>query len=94
MDAGQWATLSVSLGIAFISAVVALVAYLIKGAARWARTEERLEDLIMDVKKLVADKDEAHKLIMETLKDDREATNRRLRWLEEHLWRRQPPSAA
>jgi len=88
VNAGQWATLAMTLGLAFLSAVIGLVVYIVKGAARWARTEERLEELISDVKELVENKDQAHRLIMETIKDDREATNRRLRWLEEHLWRR------
>ena len=94
MTADTWATLAMALGLALLSALVSIVVYIIKGVARWARTEERLEELITDVKELVKDKDQAHRLIMDTLKDDREATNRRLRWLEEHLWRRDRGNAA
>lgn len=87
MTIGQWLTLITTLLIAFMSLLGGVFVYIVKGAFRWARTEERLEELIKQVSKVVEDKDEAHRIIFETIKDDREATNRRLRWLEEHLWR-------
>lgn len=82
-----------------VSALVALViftlgsigaglVYMMRMAMRWARVEHGLEDLVTDVKQLVADKDRVHAEIVTTMREDRAATDRRLRWLEEHLWKR------
>ncbi|HEY6020027.1 MAG TPA: hypothetical protein VIY48_09035 [Candidatus Paceibacterota bacterium] len=94
MNLGQWLTLITTLLIAFMSMLTGLFVYIVKGAYRWARTEEKLEEVVKQLKAIVDDKDEAHRLIHQTLRDDREATNRRLRWLEEHLWRNPKGNAA
>jgi predicted Holliday junction resolvase-like endonuclease len=55
-----------------------------------ARKQQQIEDkqveLIRNMEKLVADKDAVHKEIIATIREDRAATDKRLRWLEENLW--------
>lgn len=68
--------------------VVPLVAMLIRGSIKWTRLENKLDGVIDDVRELVISKDKVHLLIMEDMRTDREATNKRLRWLEEYLWTR------
>lgn len=67
---------------------------LVRGAIKWTRIEgkidaanEKIDRTQTELAHFVADKERAHTLIYEQMKDDREATNRRLRWLEEHLWK-------
>lgn len=43
--------------------------------------------LIEDVKALVENKDKVHAEMLAQMRDDRQATDRRLRWLEENLWK-------
>ncbi len=38
------------------------------------------------MRKLIADKDAVHREIMQTIREDRAATDKRLRWLEENVW--------
>lgn len=61
-----------------------VVAY--RGIVKWTRTEERLEQIARDIAKLVVDKDKTHLDMLGQMKDDRNATNRRLEWLERNLW--------
>jgi hypothetical protein len=60
---------------------------LIRTIQKWTRVEDKLEDLVTDVKQLVIDKDRVHLEINTQIREDRTATDRRLRWLEEHLWK-------
>lgn len=87
--AGRWfgAVVTTWIGIAVTSVgvlLIPLLIYLIKGANRWGRTEQKLENLIEGVRKLVEDKDKIHHEILETMRNDREATDRRLRFMEEY----------
>lgn len=61
---------------------------LYRGIVKWTRTEDKLDHLIEDVEKLVRDKDATHSAMIQQMTDDRKATDTRLRWLEENLWRR------
>ncbi len=56
---------------------------LVRGAVKWTRTEDKLGDLVGDVRELITDKDRAHGEMLEQMRLDREATNTRLRYLEE-----------
>lgn len=85
----DWLTFLISLtSLLIIPALVLLV----RMTVRWTRTEDRLTDLIDDVKALVDDKERVHAEMYQTMREDRAATDRRLRWLEENLWRRLPPA--
>lgn len=57
--------------------VIPLTVFIIRGAVKWASVEHVLGDLGNDLKEMKAD-----------IKSDREATNKRLVWLEQTLWRR------
>jgi hypothetical protein len=70
-----------------------------RSVRNWTRMEIRLESLANSVEKLVVDKDrvhneivareqEVHNEMLSQMREDRNATNLRLRWLEEHLWNR------
>lgn len=54
---------------------------------KWTKTESRLEELTKDMRELVNDKDKIHSEILGQMRDDRAATDKRLRWLEENVWR-------
>jgi len=81
-------TVLVTISLFMLGAMGTGLVYLFRGAMRWATVEHRLEDLVDDVKKLVADKDRVHTEMLTTIREDRAATDKRLRWLEEHLWKR------
>lgn len=57
-------------------------------AVRWTRVESKLEQVVENMEHLVQDKDRVHLAIQTEIKDDRRATNLRLRWLEENLWKK------
>ena len=74
-------------GVLLIPAIVLLVRLTIK----WTKVELSLEDLVGDVKKLVEDKDRAHMELYNIMKEDRNNADRRLRWLEENIWKKRGP---
>lgn len=65
-----------------IPALVLLVRLVVK----WTKVEERLAELAEDMRELVKDKDKVHTELATQMREDRAATDRRLRWLEENLW--------
>lgn len=67
---------------------IPMVIVLYRGIVKWTRTEDKLDQLILEVEKLVKDKDETHKQMLSQMTNDRAATDRRLRWLEENVWKR------
>ncbi len=68
--------------------VLPMLALMVKGTLRWARAESNLERLIIDVLNLIKDNDRVHTAIFEEMRNDHQATDRRLRWLEEYLWKK------
>lgn len=62
------------------------LAFIIRGAVKWTRVESKLEDIAKDLVEIVRDKDRTHNEIISTMRDDRAATDKRLRWLEENVW--------
>lgn len=63
--------------------LIPLLAVLIRGAVKWTRTEDKLSVLVDDVRQLMTDKDKVHSEILEQMRMDRDATDRRLRYIEE-----------
>ena len=61
------------------------IVLLFRGMIRWVRTESKLNTLVGDVRELVDDKGKVHAAILEQMKYDRDATNTRLRYLEEYF---------
>lgn len=81
------------LGVFLIPASVLLYRAIVK----WTRTESRLDHIAETLDRLMRDKDETHRQIVkqmaenmaaiqQQMKDDRQATNDRLTWLEHNLW--------
>lgn len=61
--------------------------YLIRSMLHWAQLESKIDAAINDIKDLVLSKDQVHETLWNEIRTDRAATNQRLRWLEEHLWK-------
>lgn len=80
--------LTLTLGV-ISSLLIPLMVILIRGAIKWARVESKLDHAIEELRSISADKDRVHTEIYSQMREDREVTNKRLRWLEEHLWNRE-----
>jgi hypothetical protein len=76
----QWSAIILTV---FSVLLLPALAILIRGAVKWTRTEDQLAILVGDVGQLVADKDKVHAEILEQMRIDRDATDRRLRYIEE-----------
>ena len=84
MTTSEWLTFLTSLvAILLIPAIVLLV----RIVRKWTRTEDRLDAVATAVEKLVEDKDKIHQEMFAQMREDRNATNTRLRWLEENVWK-------
>jgi hypothetical protein len=68
--------------------IAALIVLLWRIAVKMTRTEDAIAGLGADITDLVKDKDKVHLEITREMREDRAATDRRLRWLEEHIWNR------
>jgi hypothetical protein len=78
----EWTTaILTGIGVLFLPAI----AILIRGAIKWTRTEDKLAELVRDVHELVDSKDKVHTEMYAQMREDRAATDRRLRYLEERL---------
>lgn len=75
-------------GLTLSIVVIPVLALLWRFNTKWTRFEMRIELLTDSMAKLVLDKDRAHVIIQDQVTKDREATDKRLRWLETHLWQR------
>lgn len=85
MTTDQRLTLLVTfIGILVIPSIVLSARAIVK----WTKVEMRLDSLVTDVRKLVEDKDKVHREMITQMREDRSVTDRRLRWLEEHIWSR------
>jgi hypothetical protein len=62
------------------------LAFVIRATVKWTRVETRLDEIARDLTQLVADKDKTHSEMIQQMREDRNATNLRLRWLEEQKW--------
>jgi biopolymer transport protein ExbB/TolQ len=67
---------------------VPMLVFLIRMTARWTRVENDLSTLARDMRNLVENKDQTHAAMLDTMREDRAVTDRRLRWLEENIWNR------
>lgn len=80
-------TLTLVLG--FLSVVfIPMIVLLIRFTVGWTKIGDAVRELAKDVRELVSDKDKVHKEILAQMRDDRNATNQRLTWLERNLWNR------
>lgn len=83
MSAYQITTLILSI---VATLLIPLVVFLVRGAMKWTRVEAKMDHAIHELKLITNDKDKVHQEIYVQMREDRAATDRRLRWLEEHLW--------
>lgn len=60
--------------------------FIVRASIKWTRVEDRLSTISDKLIAIVKDKDDVHKEMLAQMREDRDVTNRRLRWLEEHLW--------
>lgn len=60
---------------------------LVRGAVKWTQTEDKLGSLVDAVEKLVDEKDKVHAAMLDQMTRDRDATDRRLRFIEERFMR-------
>ena len=84
MTAAAW--IPVGLGVLSVLIIPALV-ILVRGAIKWTRTEDKLSVLVDDVRELIDEKDKVHAELLEQMRYDRDATDRRLRFVEEWFMR-------
>lgn len=78
-----WLTVAVSvIGVILIP----LGVLLFKIVVRATQDRDELRNIGDGLSKLVKDKDAVHLEMLKQMAADREATDKRLRWLEEHLW--------
>lgn len=66
--------------------VIPLLILLFRIAIKWKGLEDRLNNVVQDLGDIVKDKDKIHSEMLAQMREDRKATDRRLRWLEENLW--------
>lgn len=67
------------------------LAILFRAAIRWKGIEDKLDEAVRDLKSIVDDKNKVHTEIVAQMREDRSATDRRLRWLEENIWKLRQP---
>jgi hypothetical protein len=90
MSNGQFQLLTIILSflaVVFIPTMILLV----RGAIKWTRVETKLSEVADDLKQIVIDKDKVHQEMLSQMREDRDATNLRLRWLEENQWKTHKP---
>lgn len=79
----SWLTFAVSVvGILLIPLIVLMFRIVVNAT----RLEDKVQNIADDLTELVKDKDKTHAEILTQMREDRQATNTRLRWLEENLW--------
>lgn len=81
----DWLTAALAaVSVLLIPALVLLT----RGAVKWTRTEDKLSELVADVRRLMQDKDKVHAEMLTQMRLDREATDKRLRFIEEFFMRK------
>lgn len=79
-----WLTLAVSIvGIILIPILIVLFRLTVV----LTKDRDKIETIANDLSDLVDAKDKIHAEIYRQMREDRSDTNRRLRWLEENLWK-------
>jgi len=81
----EYQVLSIILAV-IVGILIPLLVFIVRGAIKWTRVEEKMDHVIKNLAHIVEDKDRVHNEIYTQMREDRAATDRRLRWLEENLW--------
>jgi hypothetical protein len=83
-----WIPISISI----LSVIlIPLIIMLWRIASGITHTRDQINGIEKDLKDLVEDKEKSHNEIYIQMREDRNATNLRLRWLEENLWKQIGP---
>jgi uncharacterized membrane protein (DUF106 family) len=64
---------------AMITIITITLGFIVKLTRKWTLVEERLAELVKN-------KDETHAAMLNQMRDDRNATDQRLTWLERNAW--------
>lgn len=72
-----------AIGILFIPMLI----FIVRATIKWTRVEDKLSELVTDMRDIIEAKDKTHAEMIRTMTEDRAANDRRLRWLEEHYWK-------
>lgn len=88
----DWALVAITgIGVLIIPALVLMV----RAAIKWTKTESALENVVEDFKELVKNESKVHGEILETVRQNREASDnqmdsldKRLRFMEEYWMKR------
>lgn len=68
----------------FLSVIlIPVLILLFRGAIKWTHVEDKLGTLVDDMRELIVDKEKTHRELLEQMRMDRDATDRRLRFMEE-----------
>lgn len=79
-----WLTISLSILSIILIPLLALLIKVVQKATRLDVNQEQISDSLVS---LVRDKDKVHAAMLDQMKEDRRTTDRRLRWLEEYVWK-------
>lgn len=63
-----------------------MLARSLRGERERATMVQQLSTIARDLDRIAADKDRVHAELVAQMREDRRATDSRLRWLETHLW--------
>lgn len=81
-----WAGVAVA-ALTLAWAITALMlARVLRGERERASMVAQLKTIARDLDRIVSDKDRTHAEMLNQMREDRQATDNRLRWLETHLW--------
>lgn len=80
-----WATVALT---AFSVLLVPVLILMFRGAVKWTRTEDKLAELVDDVRLLMQGEDRVHSEMLAQMRIDRDATDKRLRFIEEFFMRK------
>jgi hypothetical protein len=86
VTADAWAGVAVAALALAWAVTTTVLARMLKVERSRATIDVQLATLVRDVDRLVRDKDRTHAEMLGQMRDDRAVTDRRLRWLETHLW--------
>jgi hypothetical protein len=88
MNSTDILTLIVSvIGAIGLPIMILLLRGLFQWTRTWTKTEEKLSAVAKDLAELMAQKDSVHAALYDQMRVDREATDRRLRFIEEWFMR-------
>jgi hypothetical protein len=88
MNSTDFLTLIVSaIGAILLPTLIMILRGIVRWTRTWTITEEKLSAVASDLSELMAQKDQVHAALFDQMRVDREATDKRLRFIEEWFMR-------